>query len=242
MNAIGYCRISQADQSTYSLDYQERRIKEYCIANKLNLLALFKDNGESSYTFDRPDFKALEAFIKQNKNVQYLVILELDRFSRNLAEALLKIKELQDKHKIKVLATSDSFDTDFSDPSTFILRAFKLMMAESELHRIRQRTKNGMQQATLSGRFLGLAPYGYDNKRDENNKPIITINEENAEIVREMFKQYLRGMGIEDLRRHIKPLGFKRTGNSAIQHILSNPVYAGFVKSGKKLVKGIHLP
>lgn len=88
MNAIGYCRISTVDQSAYSLDNQRRSINEYCTKNDLDLLNIFVDNGESSYTFDRPDFIKLEDFIKQNKSVKYLVIFDHDRFSRNLAEAM----------------------------------------------------------------------------------------------------------------------------------------------------------
>lgn len=245
MIAIGYIRISTKDQSAYSLEYQERRIREYCEANKLQLINVFKDDGESSYTFDRPDWIALEAFIKKNKQVTHLIILDHDRFSRNLAEALLKINELQSKYSIKVLATTDSIDTDFSDPSTFILRAFKYMMAESELHGIRKRTRNGIQQATLNGRFVNKAPYGYINARDGHGKPVILVDELKAEIIRKMFHEYNKGASIEEIKQIVKPMGYKQAGNSAIQLKLSNPVYAGLVKvSGKagKLVKGIHAP
>jgi site-specific DNA recombinase len=33
MDAIGYVRISKKDQSTHSLDYQEKSIREYCDRN-----------------------------------------------------------------------------------------------------------------------------------------------------------------------------------------------------------------
>ncbi|TBO44475.1 recombinase family protein [Pedobacter kyonggii] len=96
MNAIGYIRISKKDQSTHSLDYQEKSIRDYCDRNALELGSLFIDDGESSYTFDRPDYKALEDFIKKNKkSVKYLVIFDHDRFSRNLPEALQKIEFLE---------------------------------------------------------------------------------------------------------------------------------------------------
>jgi site-specific DNA recombinase len=245
MIAIGYIRISTKDQSAYSLDYQERRIREYCEANKLTLVAMFKDDGESSYSFDRPDWKALETFIKKNKQVSHLIILDHDRFSRNLAEALLKIKELQDKYKIKVLATTDNIDTDFSDPTTFIMRAFKLMMAESELHGIRKRTRNGIQQANMNGRFVNAAPYGYINSRDANNKPILQIDEEKASIIRKIFKEYINGATFKEIRAMVKPLGYEQKGRSTIQDKLLNPIYAGLLMvSGKKntLVKGIHPP
>jgi site-specific DNA recombinase len=242
MNAVGYVRISTKDQSQYSIDYQQRLIKEYCDRNGLTLVNVFTDDGESSYTFDRPDFKALEAFIKASKNVEYLIIFDHDRFSRNLAEALIKIKELHDKFKIKVLATSDNFDTDFSDPSTFLLRAFKYMMAENELHRIRQRTKTGLTQAALQGRHVNKAPYGYLNARDENGKPILKQDDEKAFIVRAIFKEYLAGSEIEQVRSIVKNYGYDQKGRSTIQRILANPVYAGFVKmpGTKKISKGIH--
>lgn len=248
MTAVGYVRISISDQSEYSVEYQERLIRQYCEANKLALLAVFKDEGESSYTFDRPDFKALEAFIKLNKNVDYLIILDHDRFSRNLAEALLKIKELQDRWKIRVLATSDPIDTDFTDPTTFMMRAFKYMMAESELHNIRKRTKNGMIQAAMNGRHANMAPYGYKNARDAQDRPILVVEEEKARIVQFMFKEYLNGADLEQIRNLVRELGYKQSGNSAIRRILSNPVYAGLIpvpqhKGRKKqFAKGLHSP
>lgn len=248
MNALGYVRISTKDQSTYSLDYQDRNVRNYCSANNLNLLAIFKDDGESSYSFDRPDWLELEKYIKKNKNVQYLIIFDHDRFSRNLAEALLKIKELQDKYNIKVLATTDAFNTDFSDPSTFIMRAFKLMMAESELWRIRQRTKAGIVQATLNGRHANLAPYGYINQRDKEGKPIIVIVPEKATIVRKIYDLHLSGTAINEIRKIAFSLGYTQKNKGAIQRVLTNPVYAGMLhapkgaKIAEQYIKGIHEP
>ena len=245
MIAIGYIRISTKDQSAYSLDYQERRITEYCSQNKITLLEIFRDDGESSYTFDRPDWKALEAFIKKNKQVTHLITLDHDRFSRNLAEALLKIKELQDKYKIKVLATTDSVDTDFTDPTTFMMRAFKFMIAESELHGIRKRTKNGIQQANMNGRFVNKAPYGYINARDTDDRPILLIDKEKAHIIQRIFNEYNAGASIDDIVKIAKALGYKQSGNSTIQRKLKNPIYCGKIQvSGKpgQLVRGIHAP
>src|SRR5437879_9168017 len=107
MKAICYMRLSVRDQSRYSLEYQEESIRDYCRINNLELTGLFKDNGESSYTFDRPDYKAVEAFIKKHKGQnQYFIIMDHDRFSRNLSEALTKITDLENKYDIKVVATN----------------------------------------------------------------------------------------------------------------------------------------
>src|ERR1700752_339032 len=107
MDAIGYIRISKKDQSVHSKDYQRKNIQEYCEYNHIVLGSIFEDDGASSYTFDRPDYKALEDFIKAHKNkVKYLIVLDHDRFSRNLPEALQKIEQLEKKYGLKVIATS----------------------------------------------------------------------------------------------------------------------------------------
>ncbi len=120
----------------------------YCKRNKLNVLGVFKDNGESSYTFGRPDYKALEAYLKKYKGeCQYLIVLDHDRFSRNLPEALMKIAELEKKHGVKVLSTSERVELDTSDPDVFMKRALDYMMSNKELFNIRKRTKQGVRNA-----------------------------------------------------------------------------------------------
>lgn len=245
MNAVGYQRLSRQDQSSYSLESQERNIREYCTRNNLKLLSIFTDNGESSYTFDRPDFIELENYLKKYK-AQYLVIFHNDRFSRNLAEALLKIKELEHKFKIHIRSVTDPLDIDFSDPANFMKRAFEFMLAEHELHRIHERTKSGLRQAALQGRIINKAPYGYKNSRDANNKPVIEIEEEKATVVRMIFREFLNGMGFFELHRLARRHGFNLNHKSAIIRTLQQPVYAGYISVPKhknepaRLVKGLH--
>jgi DNA invertase Pin-like site-specific DNA recombinase len=143
MNAIGYRRLSERDQSRYSLEYQDTSINDYCKRNDLNLIGLYTDNGQSSYTFDRPNYQALEAFIKKHKGkARYLTIMDHDRFSRNLSEALAKITELEDRFNIKVLSTNEPIDIDTTDPYVFLQRSMSYMFANAELFRIRKRTKD----------------------------------------------------------------------------------------------------
>jgi site-specific DNA recombinase len=245
MNAIGYLRISVKDQSTYSLEAQERNVRQYCATHNLTLLNVFTDDGESSYTFDRPDWKSLEKFIRKNKAVDYLIIADHDRFSRNLAEALMKIKELHERYGIRVLATTDSFDTDFTDPSSFMVRAFKYMMAESELHKIRSRTQQGIHQACMKGYYVNKAPWGYVNHTIDGN-PSLIPDPDKAYAVRMMFDEFTSGASIETVKKLIKAHGFNLKGNSAVQRILMNPTYAGLVKVPEfknrpaTTVKGIH--
>jgi len=143
MNAVGYLRLSTRDQSK-SLEYQEHIIRNYCHNNALKILEIFSDNGQSSYTFDRPDYLALEQFIKKHKgHCQYLVVLDHDRFSRNLPDALIKIAELERKYEVVVISTNERVGLDTSDPDVFMKRAFDYLMANRELLNIRARVRLG---------------------------------------------------------------------------------------------------
>lgn len=249
MDAIGYIRISKKDQSVHSIDYQEKNIRDYCEYNHIVLGSVFVDDGASSYTFDRPDYKALEDFIKQHKGkVKYLIVLDHDRFSRNLPEALQKIEQLEKKYGLKVIATSEPLDIDTSDPSVFLLRAFKYLIANQELLTIRRRAKLSARHAQESGRYLNRAPYGYLNGRQPDGKMILVIDETKAYIVQKIFRDYLAGVPRYLIHKEIRDLGFPQSGNGAIFRILINPLYAGLVRvvaSGKnpeKIIKAIHQP
>jgi len=243
MEAVPYIRLSDKDQSSFSIDNQLREITTYCAKYNLTQTAAFVDNGESSYTFDRADFKKLELYIKKNRP-QYIIVYHLDRFSRNLAEALQKTRELLTKYNVRVRDISEPLDLDDNDPNVFMIRSFRFMMAEGELHRIRQRIKAGMLQGAINGRHLNMAPYGYTNGRDEQNKPILLVNEDKAFHIQIIFKEYIAGNSIEEVRRVARLFGFKQTGNSAIQTILTNAIYIGKIKipESNRLAQGLHNP
>lgn len=247
MNAIGYVRISKKDQSKWSLGSQEKYIRDYCARNKVNVLAMFIDDGKKSYTFDRPDYQALERFITQHKGLaQYLVILDHDRFSRNLPEALLKIEYLERKHDLKVLSTDEPIDLDTQDPMVFMQRAFKYMMANHELITIRKRARIGVRQAKESGRFVNQAPFGYKNGKDASGKSLITIDETKAYIIQKIFRDYLSGIPHYIIYKNVKKLGFPLTGRDAIVRVLNNATYAGLIRinasktTPERIITGVH--
>jgi site-specific DNA recombinase len=249
MNAIGYVRISKKDQSMYSLDAQENLIREYCTRNNVSLFAVFRDDGECSYSFDRPDYIALENFIKEHKGqVNYLIIKDHDRFSRNISEALAKISSLEKKFGVKVIAVDEPITIDTSDPNIFLNRAFKYLMANHELLNIRRRTTQGIRNAIASGRVVNNAPYGYINIRDDQGKPTLQIEEGKAIHVRRVFEQFISGISLPLIIKEARANGFNRTGKSALMRLLTNPVYAGLLRlpayngEPERLVKAIHTP
>lgn len=247
--AIGYTRISEKDQSNNSLDNQHVGITDYCRNNNLTLHKIFTDNGKSAFTFDRPEWLKLETYIKANKKIKYLIVYHIDRFSRaTLMDALVKLNEIEVKLKVKVLTVTDRIDQSSNDLSVQMMRTINLLFSNNERNRIQDRVKDGVYRSNASGRFCNYAPYGYKNSRDANDKPLIVIDEQEAVIVKKMFQLYKKGLNVEAIRAEVKKDGFRLNGNSCVQHILSNPIYAGVIKlpaykgNSAREVNAIHKP
>lgn len=124
---------------------------------------------------------------------------------------------MENKHGVKVISTSERIDLDTSDPDVFMKRALDYMMANKELFNIRKRTKQGVRNAKENGRYLGRAPYGYQNIVDGTKRNLIEINRSQALIVERIFRDYIWGVPQYLIYKNAKALGFKHTGSSAIQ-------------------------
>src|SRR5687768_5064357 len=106
--AIGYARISNKDQSNFSITGQQELIRRHCTNGNMELVAMFTDEGESAKNFDRPDWRDLEAFVRKNHSgIDFFIVAKFDRFSRNTAEALQMIELLEEKFKIRVISSME---------------------------------------------------------------------------------------------------------------------------------------
>ena len=52
---VAYARISNEDQSHFSIDGQKEQFIEYCEKNNYNLLQVFTDEGQSAKDFERKE-------------------------------------------------------------------------------------------------------------------------------------------------------------------------------------------
>lgn len=227
--AVAYTRISELDQSNNSLDNQAQRIKEYCTTNNITLKKIFTDNGKSAFTFDRPEWLNLERYLKANKQIMYLLVQHIDRFSRaNLMDALVKLNEIEVKLKVKVLAVSDPLNLDTKDFSVQLIRSINLLFSNNERNRIQERVKDGIYRSLANGRFCNMAPYGYVNSKVDG-KPLITIDPVRSMIVKKIFMLYQQGLELYEIWEQVKKDGYKQKSWSAIKRILANPLYAGLI-------------
>lgn len=230
--AIRYLRFSQLGQSNGSIERQELYTDQYLLHHNIQLVDSFIDRGKSAKTFDRPDFIKLQEFIaKHYKSVDYLLVDQLDRFSRDAGEAMNMVKQFQRKYNIQIVSVTEGIIFDYETPGSFFRAGLQLLLAEEDNINRSIKVRGGLYTARAKeGRFLTREkPFGYT-KVGEGKQRHLEINEQEAKIVRTIYEMFLRNVPLYKIKEIAYEAGFDRKGSMAIDRVLVNPVYAGLVR------------
>lgn len=242
-----YARISESEQSNFSISGQVADGKEYCRRNDIAVSGVFVDDGFSAKNFERPSWKNLLRSLRANyREVDFVVVMKFDRLIRNAAEGLATIEKLERRYNIRVVSIQETISIDPNSPFYFKMRADMLVNADFERRVISERSKYGVWRAKMEGRFLGRAPYGYRNERDADGRPIIVVDEEQADVVQWIFQQYAAGVSVATIRRGAQKRGFQLSGKMAVERIVGKSVYKGIIEvpafreNAARSVSGVH--
>lgn len=239
-NVVGYLRVSTLEQAEFgfSLEAQEAEIRKYCKQNKLNLLGIYTDAGITGTSIkERKDFQRMLTAISNAKDVygtevNYVLIWKLSRLSRNMKD-LVNTLDYLEKHNVYVKTITDGIDTSTQIGKNFIM--FGGIMAEIERENIVTQCRLGMKQRAKEGNFNGGRVLGY---KSNSNKELEIIEEE-AEIVREIFRLFAEeNWGYKKIATHLNYQGLKTIKGrdwsiNGIKQVIDNPLYVGYIRWGR---------
>ncbi len=201
---------------------------------------VFTDEGYTGATLVRPALERLRDLAAQVP-VDVVVCYSPDRLARKLAYQTLLIDELNKAGSEVRFVKARKVET----PEDEMLLQFQGMMAEYERALIIERTRRGKAFRARSGMVNVLcgAPYGFRYiRRTEVCEARYEIVEEEAQVVREVFRRYTdEQASIGELARWLSAEGVPtRTGKdrwdrSVIWAMLRNPAYVGraaYLKTG----------
>lgn len=216
--ALIYLRVSDIMQEEKdSLSNQEKQAIEYCDFKKYKVYKIIKEvaSGRSS---DRDGFVELQNEISEN-NFDVLIFYELSRLARscvtihNLVHSM-RVKEISFESITESYLNSDA-------PTSKIMLGMIASLAETESDIISKRVKTRMKFLTSQGYYPFKAPFGY---RNINN--ILEIVEEEAEVIKEFFQDFIDGYSIAQLRRKYN------VSHPGVWRRLTNVAYNGKTKFG----------
>lgn len=238
MRVALYVRVSTKEQvDGYSIDEQIDKLNAYAKAKDYTVLDTYVDGGHSGATIDRPAIKEL---INNIKNYQAVLVYRLNRLSRSQKDTLHLIEDVFMVNNVEFISLSESLDTStpFGRAMIGILSAF----AQLDREQIREQLTLGRVARAKDGYYHGgdpsKAPTGYDYVNGD-----LIVNEYEAECVRYIYDEYLKGRGYKKIYEDIQSK-FPNiiTDLSTVSKILMRPLYKGYVTFDKKEHKGRHEP
>jgi len=243
MKGIKYLRFSSDGQSNHSIERQHIVTEQWMKYNNIEVVDTFTDEGYSARNFDRPDVKNLFEFIRKHSNrIDYLVVSELTRFSRETGDAINMVKNIQNKYGVRIVSASRGTIYDCNDSNSFFMMGIEFLLGNSENLKRQNDINGGIYTAKAQeGRYIhGQAPFGYV-KEGVGKAAGLVIHEEKASIIRFIYDAFLKDVPVYLIKKQAQALGFTARGNSIIKEILANPIYSGqqFVKAWGKQPGGI---
>ncbi|MDR0943730.1 MAG: recombinase family protein [Ruminococcus sp.] len=235
MNETGiYVRVSTEEQAQegFSIRAQEQKLKDYARIKDWQIYKIYADEGISGKDIKgRPAVKELIADVESGK-IKNVLVFKIDRLTRSTAD-LIYLVDTFNKYDCAFNSLLESIDTHTASGRMFL----KIIgiFAEFERENIIERTRVGVERKVKEGYSLctAQASYGYDRAIGER---IQTINEEEAEIVREIFDMFVTGgetlTNIARLLnlRGVKTKADKTWDSSKIRRLLKNSNYIGNVR------------
>lgn len=259
-----YIRLSKEDENekeSESVINQEKILRdfveEYFDPESYEIVDIFPDDGLTGTDTSRPQFKRLESAIV-SKEVNCMIIKSLARGFRNLADQQKFLEEFIPVHGARFICTGTPFIDTYANPRSVsgfevpIRGMFNEQFAATTSEEVRKTFKMKRERGEFIGSF---APYGY--KKDPNDKNSLVIDEEAAEVVRNIFTWFvnegyskrgiakrLNQMGEPNPESFKKQQGLKYTNPnsgkndglwsaSTIARILQNPMYIGVMVQGR---------
>lgn len=233
-----YARVSTEHEA--QLSALENQVQYYDDILKKNpdwiLYDRYIDEGiTGASTKKRKNFMRMMEDAKAGK-FDLIITREVSRFARNTVDTLQETRKLK-KIGVEVYFTEDNIWT-FNDEDGELKLTIMATLAQNESKKTSQRVKAGQMISFQNGVFYGSGNILGYNKVGQN----LEVNEEQAEIVRYIYSEYLNGKGTvkiaDDLTKKSVPTftGLTTWSASYISRVLRNPFYSGTIVYRKSYI------
>ena len=230
LRVAAYCRVSteqEEQQNSYQVQiayYTDliNRKKEWTLAG------IFADEGISgTQTKKRTEFNRMIRMCK-NKKIDLVITKSISRFARNTVDCLEYVRQLKDLG-IGVIFEKESINT-LTMTSEFMIALYG-SFAQAESESISKNVSWGKEKAYREGKVTFQYKYLLGYRKGADGKPEIIPEE--AEIVRLIYKLFLDGYSMRNIKKFLESKGFltsqgkKIWNESLVSSILKNEKYVG---------------
>lgn len=264
-NAGKYIRLSKEDlnrgkDDSNSVVNQKRILDEYCAlhCDEFPSSLTYVDDGCSGTDTNRDDFQRLLGDV-MSKKINCVIVKDLSRLSRNYTDAGSLIENLFVQMNVRFISLAEGVDS-YKNPDSIssILVPITNVMNDQYCYQTSKKIRQVFDYKRRNGEYIGsFAPYGY--LKDPADKHALIVDEEAAEVVRQIYTMFLDGMAKNAIARYFNDTGLicpslykKQKGQKynsprgdgsalwatcTIDGILKNQMYCGDMVQGRYRVK-----
>lgn len=248
-----YIRLSREDgdkEESSSVTNQRNIITRFINENdNFIIVDEYVDDGYTGTNFNRPAFQRMIKDIEKGK-INTVITKDLSRLGRDYIDTGRYVQRYFPENRVRYIALLDGIDT-LEDAGMNDIAPFKSVINDMYVKDISKKITSALKERKTAGNFLAVtAPYGY--KKNPENRYQLVINEEEAKVVRYIFRLYLQGNGLTKIakiltEKEIPVPGISRNigttrktklyncwKQTTISRILKNPVYIGNLEQFKR--------
>lgn len=234
-----YCRVStDSEEQINSYEAQKEYYTQKIEENPdWELAGIFADKGLSGTSMKRrKEFNKMIAACKRGR-IDTILTKSLSRFARNTVDCLETVRMLK-AHGIGIIFEKENINT-LTESSEFLITLFS-GFAQAESESLSKNVVWGKQKSLEDGNvsFQYKKMLGYREGKD--GTPEIVQSE--AETVRRIYRRYLDGCSLEQIRQELDAdgiptaIGVKAWSHQVVQNILTNEKYMGDALLGKTYI------
>jgi DNA invertase Pin-like site-specific DNA recombinase len=236
LRVAAYCRVS-TDSDEQKLSYQSQVLHYKQLVEtkpEWELVDIYADEAISGTQINkRVDFQRMINDALEGK-IDMIITKSISRFARNTLDTLKYVRLLKEKN-VAIMFEKENINTLTMNGEMLLVILSSLAQQESES--ISANVTMGLKMKMKRGEMVGYnGCLGYDYVPETKS---ISINEEEAEIVRYIFRRYVEGAGCFVIAKELTQLGYKtrkggvRWHESTVRSMVKNEKYKGDLLQGK---------
>ena len=257
MNIAIYMRLSKEDDYSHeesnSITMQRLLLSDYVREHfPQDDVTEYSDDGYSGTNFDRPGVQELLEGVK-NGEVDCIIVKDFSRFARDYIELGSYLEQIFPFMGVRFISINDKYDSDkYAGNVADIDVNFKNLLYDLYSKDLSMKVKASLRAVKEQGKAVcSTPPFGYAKDPDDRHKFVIA--EDEAAVVRRIFKMYADGKSAVEIASAFNAEGVKPPSqvwqekgirkaspkggiflwqHSAIHRILKNRTYTGDLVQG----------
>ena len=257
--AVLYLRVSSRGQletdfgaDGLSIPAQEEAGRAKADDLDAEVVRVFIDRAETGTKIEnRKDLIELLRFLRQDGNVDYVIVPKLDRFARDVGDDAMLDRWVR-KQGAELVSCAEQIGT---DPSGQLVRGVHALIAQFYSANLRTEVIKGMRQKVKNGGTPGRAKLGYTNVQadagDGRKVRTIGLDEERARLIGQAFAWMESGrFTLESLHEQVTKAGLttrpernrpeRPISRSQLHRILRDRYYTGRIEFEGEWIEARH--